>query len=144
MCVCAHDEEVVIMPHTLSLSLSLSHTHTHTYTRTHNHAVGPPDPWVYDNLSSSSTMLEAVSKLIEVVPTVSELESHASRGVTSPRVSVPHIHHRTKPTSMIEMEFSKKGLWLLSYYCTPTTAVRVRSHDSQVDVDNPNTLKGVY
>ncbi len=63
-------------------------------------------------------MLEAVAKLIDTVPMVTEAPHRV------PKISAPLIQ-RNKQTMMINMDISKKAIWLLSHYCTPTIEVRV-------------------
>lgn len=93
--------------------------------------VGPPDPWASDDLGSCSVMLEAVSKLIEVVPKSVPRDVPPLRhghghghGGTLPRTSIPH-HVSFAARSQIDIGVSREGMWLLSNYCTPTTTVRV-------------------
>ncbi len=69
-------------------------------------------------------MLEAISKLIESVPVVTEAPSRVG---IAPRLSTPLIQ-KSKPMLLINMDMSRKAIWLLSYYCTPTIEVRVSFH----------------
>ncbi len=70
-------------------------------------------------------MLDAISKLLESMPTRKDTLP-SSRGVgTLPRNSNAH-HVNFVPNCQIEVELSREGMWLLSHYCTPTTTITVR------------------
>ena len=94
--------------------------------------VGPPDPWASDDLGNCSMMLEAVSKLIEVVPKAVPRDTpplrHGHGHAHGHMGALPH-HVSFAAQSQIDIGVSREGMWLLSNYCTPTTTVRVSTHN---------------
>ena len=128
-------------------------------------SVGPPNPWTSNDTLSSSTMLEAISKLVaiglhsQLLPPSSLHPPPSSSSLHPPPSSLPpppsprllqcpptlHKALAVPPTLgrsathtlldglqkihalpyQLHVEGSREGIWLLSTYCTPTTAVLV-------------------
>lgn len=110
----------------------------------HLHLVGPPDPWASDDMGSCSVMLEAVSKLIEVIPKSLPRDVPNLRHLgTLPRSSVPH-KVSFAAQYQIDIGISREGMWLLSNYCTPTTTVRVRQTMPLYLITNSNVYMYMY